>query len=147
VIGYATLSYVESYQVQNPSCRKIFDGVTADGESESEAWIFFMRSAREEGNVDNAARNDGDGISMVHRRGLKNLLMVKVRALEILKLQTTRKKRAKDRSTVTATMVLERLWPIPSHVVLARPNQVHRRHPHTMGDNACAWSRHSPWGW
>ena len=37
-----------------------------------------MRSAREEGNVDNAVRDDGGGISMVHRCGLKNLLMVKV---------------------------------------------------------------------
>ena len=58
-----------------------------------------MRSMREEGNVDNVARNDGGGISMVHQCGLKNLLMVKVRALEILKLRTTRKKQAKDRPT------------------------------------------------
>ena len=40
--------------------------------------FFYMRSAREEGNVDNAVRNDGGGISMVHRCVLKNLLMVKV---------------------------------------------------------------------
>ncbi len=45
-----------------------------------------MRSAQEEGNVDNAAHNDRGNISMVHRCGLKNLLMVKVRAFEILKL-------------------------------------------------------------
>ena len=49
-------------------------------EDEEEAWIFFIytRSAREEGNVDNAVRDDGGGISMVHRCVLKNLLMVKV---------------------------------------------------------------------
>jgi hypothetical protein len=58
-----------------------------------------MCSEREEGNVDNAARNDGGDNSMVHRCGLKNLLTVKVRALEILKLRTTRNKRAKDRPT------------------------------------------------
>jgi hypothetical protein len=55
-----------------------------------------MRSAQEEGNMDNVAHDNGGGISMVHRCGLKNLLMVKVRALEILKLRTTRKKWAKD---------------------------------------------------
>ena len=62
-------------------------------------FLFYLRSAREEGNVDNAARNDGGGISMVHRCGLKNLLMVKVRALEILKLRTTRNNPTKDRPT------------------------------------------------
>ena len=62
-------------------------------------FFFYMRSAREEGNVDNAVRDDGGGISMVHRCGLKNLLMVKVRALEILKLRTTRKNPTKDRPT------------------------------------------------
>ena len=36
--------------------------------------------------MDNVARNEGGGISMVHRCRLKNLLMVKVRALDILKL-------------------------------------------------------------
>jgi len=41
-------------------------------------FFFYMRSAREEGNVDNAVHDDGGGISMVHRCGLKNLLMVKV---------------------------------------------------------------------
>ncbi len=60
-----------------------------------------MRSVQEEGNVDNAVHDDGGSISMVHRCGLKNLLMVKVRALEILKLGTTRKKRAKDRPSTT----------------------------------------------
>ena len=58
-----------------------------------------MRSARKERNVDNVVRINGGGISMVYWCGLKNLLMVKVRALEILKLRTTRKKRAKDRPT------------------------------------------------
>ncbi len=48
---------------------------------------------------------------------------------------------------VTATMVLERLWHIPSHVALVRPNQMHRRHPHTMVGDACAWFGRSPWGW
>jgi len=43
-------------------------------------FFFYMRSAREEGNMDNAVRDDGGGISMVHRCGLKNLLMEKVRA-------------------------------------------------------------------
>jgi hypothetical protein len=62
-------------------------------------FFFYMRSAREEGNVDNAVRDDGGGISMVHRCGLKNLLMAKVRALEILKLRTTRKNPTKDRPT------------------------------------------------
>jgi hypothetical protein len=33
---------------------------------------------QEEGNMDNVTRNDGGRISMVHRCGLKNLLMVKV---------------------------------------------------------------------
>jgi hypothetical protein len=32
--------------------------------------FFYLRSAREEGNVDNAVRDDGGGISMVHRCGL-----------------------------------------------------------------------------
>jgi hypothetical protein len=50
--------------------------------------------------MDNVARDDGGDISMVHRCGLKNLLMVKVRALGILKLRTTRKNQAKDRPTV-----------------------------------------------
>ena len=63
-------------------------------------FFFYTRSAREEGNVDNAVRDDGGGISMVHRCGLKNLLMVKVRALEILKLRTTRNNPTKDRPTV-----------------------------------------------
>ena len=54
-------------------------------------FFFYTRSAREEGNVDNAVRDGGGGISMVHRCGLKNLLMVKVRALELLKLRTARK--------------------------------------------------------
>jgi len=40
-----------------------------------------MRSAREEGNVDNDVRDDGGGVSIVHRCGLKNLLMVKVSLL------------------------------------------------------------------
>jgi hypothetical protein len=33
-------------------------------------FFFYMRSAREEGNVDNAVRDDGGGISMGHRCGL-----------------------------------------------------------------------------
>jgi len=33
---------------------------------------------REKGNMDNVARDNGGGISMVHWCGLKNLLMVKV---------------------------------------------------------------------
>jgi len=37
---------------------------------------------------------------------------------------------------------VEQLSPIPSHVGLGRPNQAHRRHPHTMGDDACAWFGH-----
>ena len=51
-----------------------------------EAWIFIfdMRSAREEVNVDNATCDDGGGISVVHWCRLENLLMVKSRALEIL---------------------------------------------------------------
>ena len=49
--------------------------------------------------MDNAVRDDGGGISMVHQCGLKNLLMVKVRALEILKLRTTRNNPTKDRPT------------------------------------------------
>ena len=72
-------------------------------EDEEEAWIFFFfytRSAREEGNVDNAVREGGGGISMVHWCGLKNLLMVKVRALELLKLRTARKSPTKDRPTL-----------------------------------------------
>ena len=50
------------------------------GADEEEAWIFYMRSAREEGNVDNAARDNGGRHlhgSLVLVR-LKNLLMVKV---------------------------------------------------------------------
>ena len=39
---------------------------------------FFVCSAQEEGNMDNAGRDDEGGISMVHRCRLKNLLMVKV---------------------------------------------------------------------
>jgi hypothetical protein len=64
-------------------------------------FFFYTRSAREEGNVDNAVRDGGGGISMVHRCGLKNLLMVKVRALEILKLRTTRNNPTKDRPTTS----------------------------------------------
>ncbi len=67
-----------------------------------------MRSAQEEGNVDNAVCDDGGGISMVHRCGLKNLLMVKVRALEILKLRTTRKNPTKDRPTMVLFPLLSR---------------------------------------
>ncbi len=40
--------------------------------------FIYLRSTREEGNVDNAACNEGGGISMVHQCGLKNLLMVKM---------------------------------------------------------------------
>ncbi len=47
------------------------------GADEEEAGIFYMRSTQEEQNVDNAAHDDGGGISMVHWCGLKNLLMVK----------------------------------------------------------------------
>jgi hypothetical protein len=63
---------------------------------------FFLYALRVRGrkNIDNATRNNGGGISMVHRCGLKNLLMVKVRVLEILKLQTTRKKRTKDKTNI-----------------------------------------------
>ena len=59
--------------------------------------------------MDNGTRDNGGGISMVHRCGLKNLLTVKVRALDILKLRTTRKKRAKDRPTVIPTRIA--FWP------------------------------------
>jgi len=71
-------------------------------------FFFYMRSAREEGNVDNAVRDDGGSISMVHRCrcGLKNLLMAKVRALEILKLRTTRKNLTKDRPTGSGCRLL-----------------------------------------
>ena len=41
--------------------------------------------------MDNVARDDGGGISMVHRCGLKNLLMVKVRALRYLKAANYKK--------------------------------------------------------
>ena len=34
---------------------------------------------------------------------------------------------------------VERLWPLPWHVARGRPNQVRRRHPHTMCDDPCAW--------
>jgi hypothetical protein len=34
-------------------------------------FFFYMSSAREDGNVDNAVRDDGGGISMVHWCGLK----------------------------------------------------------------------------
>ena len=71
-------------------------------------FFFYTRSAREEGNVDNAVRDGGGGISMVHRCGLKNLLMVKVRALEILKLRTTRNNPTKDRPTARVT--IENFW-------------------------------------
>jgi hypothetical protein len=41
--------------------------------------FFFICALRErKEKVDNAIRDDGGGISMVHRCGLKNLLMVKV---------------------------------------------------------------------
>ena len=52
--------------------------------------------------MNNAVRDDGGSISMVHRCGPKNLLMVKVRALETLKLRTTRINRPKDRPTKVA---------------------------------------------
>ena len=68
-----------------------------------------MRSAQEEGNMVNAVRDDGGGISMVHRCGLKNLLMVKVRALEILKLRTTKKNPIKDRPTFLMCIIII-LW-------------------------------------
>jgi hypothetical protein len=72
----------------------------AEAQTKRKLNFFCMRSAQEEGNVDNAFCNNGGGISMVHRCGLKNLLTVKVRSLKILKLRTTRKKWAKDRPTV-----------------------------------------------
>ncbi len=50
-----------------------------------------VRSTREEGNVDNAFRDDGGGISMVHRCGLKNLLMVKCESFRNLKATNYKK--------------------------------------------------------
>jgi len=41
-------------------------------------FFVYTRSSREDGNVDNAVRDGGGGISMVHRCGLKNLLILKV---------------------------------------------------------------------
>jgi len=60
--------------------------------------------------VDNAVRDGGGGISMVHRCGLKNLLMVKMRDLEILKLQTTRNNPTKDRPTTVLQIHIKDLW-------------------------------------
>jgi len=39
---------------------------------------------------------------------------------------------------------VERLWPIPWHVTWGCPNQVRRRHPHTMCNDPCAWFGPSP---
>jgi hypothetical protein len=39
-----------------------------------------------------------------------------------------------------------RLWPLPSPMARRHPNQAHRRHPHTMGDAACAWFGLNPLG-
>jgi hypothetical protein len=33
----------------------------------------------------------------------------------------------------------KRLWPLPWSVAWGHHNQVHRCHPHTMGDDICAW--------
>ena len=81
-------------------------------------FFFYTRSAREEGNVDNAVRDGGGGISMVHRCGLKNLLMVKVRALEILKLRTTRNNPTKDRPTTRGKCQLSFLRAIKIILIL-----------------------------
>jgi hypothetical protein len=35
-------------------------------------------------------------------------------------------------------------WPVPLPVTRGRPNPAHRRHPHTMGDGACAWFGRPP---
>jgi hypothetical protein len=87
-------------------------------------FFFNMRSAREEGNVDNAVCDDGGGIFMVHRCGLKNLLMVKVRALEILKLRTTRKNPTKDRPTPTLVYV--------SYVIVRKKTTIHNSAHNTV---------------
>ena len=39
-----------------------------------------------------------------------------------------------------------RLWPLPSPMSRRHPNQAHRRHPHPMGDAACAWFGLNPPG-
>ena len=36
----------------------------------------------------------------------------------------------------------QRLWPIPLPAAKWRPNPVCRYHPHTMGNDACAWLGH-----
>ena len=75
-------------------------------EDKEEAWIFFyMRSAREEGNVDNAVRDDGGGISMVHRCGLKNLLMVKSESFRNLKATNYKKEPDQGQTNSYHTML------------------------------------------
>ena len=45
----------------------------------------------------------------------------------------------KTRNSFPAHHGGRRLWPLPSPMARRHPNQAHRRHPHTMGDAACAW--------
>jgi hypothetical protein len=46
-----------------------------------------------------------------------------------------------------STMAAGRFATLTLPTVRRHPNRVHRRHPHTMGDAACAWFGRSPlWG-
>ncbi len=40
----------------------------------------------------------------------------------------------------------ERLWPPSLYQEWGYPNQAHRQHPHTMGNNVCAWFGLNPSG-
>ena len=52
----------------------------------------------------------------------------------------------KTRNSFPAHHGGRRLWPLPSPMARRHPNQAHRRHPHTMGDAACAWFGLNPPG-
>ena len=52
----------------------------------------------------------------------------------------------KTRNSFPAHHGGRRLWPLPLPMAQRHPNQAHRRHPHTMGDTACAWFGINPPG-
>ncbi len=52
----------------------------------------------------------------------------------------------KTRNSFPAHHGGRRLWRLPSPMARRHLNQTHRRHPHTMGDAACAWFGLNPPG-
>ena len=69
-----------------------------------------MRFMQEEGKVDNAARDNGGGISMVHRCGLKNLLMVKSESFRNCKATNFKKEAAVPTTSMCRQFGQSHMW-------------------------------------